>query len=420
MKRKILVILWCAVASSLAVEQAASARPAEPTPAQDAAEKKLITAGDAALAKGDYDAALSLYEDAQKALPSALAPLRLRAVTLARLGRCAEAMPLLDAATARYANPASEENDALTMKKLHAETAAVKRALDAIAAERDQCRARLIAPPTLRVTTTPPGADVRVDQLTGPVAGKTPFETRGVPAGVHKIFVSLDGYRSESRDLDLRAGAVFDQSIPLVAAPIEEKAQPAVVTQIIQQVAPHVRRIDLGVSIGPVDYLTSPPGTKDGLGASVDIVISGGYDLLHTPRFELRVGAAGELAFITESHATSDPPTTDYLLSLLVEPIARLGLLPDRLYLDAGLGIGVTAITNLPDKTVFIPSSSVVTNSRSFGVFAIRPFVALELRLMDWLVIALTAADDYSPAPSGFTVTDFNRFEITLGVGLRL
>ena len=87
------------------------------------------------------------------------------------------------------------------------------------------------SPPVLMVESTPPGAEVYIDEervgKTGP-EGKLKVST--LIAGEHRLRVSLDGYRDYARGLDLPVGQATVVALVLEAtkpAVVEPQAQPA-------------------------------------------------------------------------------------------------------------------------------------------------------------------------------------------------
>lgn len=66
----------------------------------------------------------------------------------------------------------------------------------------------------LRVTSTPPGAQVYIDDREQGSRGQTPFETP-IPAGRHHIWVERAGYAMQERDFDIVVAEQVDLEIPL-------------------------------------------------------------------------------------------------------------------------------------------------------------------------------------------------------------
>jgi hypothetical protein len=67
---------------------------------------------------------------------------------------------------------------------------------------------------SLRVTSEPTGAVVRLETESGPSAGETPFES-AIQPGPHKIYVTKGGYKSERRDLEIVQGASANVDVRL-------------------------------------------------------------------------------------------------------------------------------------------------------------------------------------------------------------
>jgi TolB-like protein len=65
----------------------------------------------------------------------------------------------------------------------------------------------------LQVTTDPPGADLRVD---GDNKGQTPATLKGLPAGSHKVELSLDGYQAYSADVPVKENETAKVDVKLI------------------------------------------------------------------------------------------------------------------------------------------------------------------------------------------------------------
>lgn len=65
----------------------------------------------------------------------------------------------------------------------------------------------------LSVRTAPPGAMVTVDGLS---MGRTPFVSNRLPEGKHMVRIELEGYRAETRLVEIQAGEIVElHDIPL-------------------------------------------------------------------------------------------------------------------------------------------------------------------------------------------------------------
>ena len=66
----------------------------------------------------------------------------------------------------------------------------------------------------LRVTSTPPGAQVYIDDHEQGSRGQTPFETP-IPAGAHHMWVERPGYATQERDFEVAIAQQIEVEVPL-------------------------------------------------------------------------------------------------------------------------------------------------------------------------------------------------------------
>jgi hypothetical protein len=149
-----------------------------------------------ALDRGDVDEAIARFARARDLQPSSSGPYLGLGLANARAGRCDAAVPALEEYLKRKRDPKPE----------------------AVAALED-CRRRAVAarPARFSVTSTPPGAEVRVDEPGAAPVGVTPFEGL-LAGGRHRVFVSLPGYQTEVRDVDAAPGSIAQLSLALAVA----------------------------------------------------------------------------------------------------------------------------------------------------------------------------------------------------------
>ncbi|MEE2789144.1 MAG: PEGA domain-containing protein [Myxococcota bacterium] len=76
------------------------------------------------------------------------------------------------------------------------------------------CQARQEKAQTLHIETRPPGAAVYLANRNTPIQGYTPFKAR-LPAGVQRVWLELNGYEPEIRDIEIRAEEPFRLSVQL-------------------------------------------------------------------------------------------------------------------------------------------------------------------------------------------------------------
>ena len=122
--------------------------------------------------KGDLAAARSKFAFAQREFPDKPNPYRLLALVDAREHHCADALANLDQFLKRVKSDDPRYAEAVTL--------------------RDTCKGEL-ARGTIALTSTPPGAVVRLDDEKAPPLGRTPLEAK-VPPGPHTLFLDAPGY----------------------------------------------------------------------------------------------------------------------------------------------------------------------------------------------------------------------------------
>jgi hypothetical protein len=169
--------------------------------------------GIALFQNNDLTAAREAFVKARDLVPEKANPYRWLGLVDARLGRCKEAIDELEVFLKR-----APLNDT--------------RAIEAITV-RDRCKDELQPKlGTLIVDSTPPGAEVRIDNPDAPAAGKTPFRAE-LGVGSHLVFLMGPGFqqtvksvaigRNETVRLDLTL-----QVQPASAAPATAPVAPAV------------------------------------------------------------------------------------------------------------------------------------------------------------------------------------------------
>jgi tetratricopeptide (TPR) repeat protein len=138
------------------------------------------------LDRGEYEAAIGHYIQARALAPDSSGPYLGLGLAYAGLGRCGEAIPLLE--------------EYLRRKK--------KDPFPGAAATLNACRARNAQTASGRVTVTsdPQGAEVRLDDVEGDLLGRTPCEV-SLPPGEHILHLSLGGYQSVDRTVVVNSGA---------------------------------------------------------------------------------------------------------------------------------------------------------------------------------------------------------------------
>jgi hypothetical protein len=195
----------------------------------------------------DFVAAREAFAKAHDLVPGKANPYRWLGVTDAALGRCADAVRELDVFLTLV--PAGDP-----------------RSIEAITI-RDRCQTEL-APSLghLLVSSTPGGAEVRLDDQNTPALGKTPFE-RDLSSGSHVLFLSKAGYEPATRPIQVTRGERASLEVALVARPVSktgtlvvESAPPGVAVRLDNDKAPPIGVTPLRAPVsigGHVAYLST-------------------------------------------------------------------------------------------------------------------------------------------------------------------
>jgi hypothetical protein len=155
---------------------------------------------DAYMKERNYNAAIAHYNAAKQLAPDRPGPYRGLGMAYYTAGKCADAIPVLE--------------EYLRMKSRDPWPQAVRALSDC------KNHGREDKPPgSVRITSDPPGAQVRLDDENGPVLGTTPYESEGMPAGIHRVFVSAPGYRPTAGEVRVQAGVMAQLHVPLAPAP---------------------------------------------------------------------------------------------------------------------------------------------------------------------------------------------------------
>ena len=86
--------------------------------------------------------------------------------------------------------------------------------LDRARNTRDLCEARIESDQELTITTTPPGANVWIDNKNAGVKGQTPFKMTLRP-GKHRIWIELDGHEPVMQDIEVQKREPFNMVVTL-------------------------------------------------------------------------------------------------------------------------------------------------------------------------------------------------------------
>jgi hypothetical protein len=189
------------------------------------------------LERGEFEAAIGRFNVARSLVKSSSGPYLGLGLAYARMGHCEQAIPYLEEYLRRKrSNPKPEAQTTLA-----------------------ECRSRAVAPTgKIIVTSEPPGAEVRFDDMQGPILGVTPFESQPMAPGRHRVFVARSGYRGASGDVVVNAGERATFTVALVT----EMAPPP----------PQVMRI----MPPPQPIITAPPIAPQPQGAPGKLVVEVG------------------------------------------------------------------------------------------------------------------------------------------------
>ncbi|MSP62512.1 MAG: PEGA domain-containing protein [Myxococcales bacterium] len=146
------------------------------------------------LARHEYEEAIARYNVARKLVPASSGPYLGLGLAYAATDRCREALAYLEEYLQRQKSPKPEAASAIA-----------------------QCRPKMVQPGRLKVNTDPPGAEVRIDDETGPALGVTPFDKADLPKGLHRVYLSHAGFRSHTADVTVEPGVMSMISAALEA-----------------------------------------------------------------------------------------------------------------------------------------------------------------------------------------------------------
>jgi hypothetical protein len=166
--------------------------------AQDAL--KLLDDGIKDFNDGNLPEARDAFAKARDLVPDKANPYRWLGLVDARMGHCDDAIKELEIFLQKVPPNDSRAAEAVTL--------------------RDRCREDL-QPRTggLSVDTTPPGADVRLDDAAAEPSGATPFRTDAISAGNHVVFLHKSGYEDITRGVAISPRVVTRVDVRLVPLP---------------------------------------------------------------------------------------------------------------------------------------------------------------------------------------------------------
>jgi hypothetical protein len=148
------------------------------------------------LDRGNFAAAIARFNVARALAPDSSGPYLGLGLANARAGRCEDAIAFLREYLRR--KPTGAKPEARTTLY--------------------ECERKAVKPPgRLTVLSDPPGAEVRIDDPNGTVAGTTPFESTTVPNGAHKIYVGKSGFQTAAGEVTIAPGTA--QTVALALQP---------------------------------------------------------------------------------------------------------------------------------------------------------------------------------------------------------
>ncbi len=201
---------------------------------------------------GHFEKALSSFEAAYQAVPDA--------VFLFNIGQCHRALGHTQEALLAYRAFLREAPNAPNRAEVERLRGELEQTLERQRQQQQVPPTGTLSPgsaqpksaPLLRVTSEPPGALVRVDGPEVRPIGSTPLETSVVAPGAHTLYLSLDGYQSQTATATIEPGATAD--LKLTLAPLAAGTPLAVATPSDEHPARSRKKLYwiVGISVGVV------------------------------------------------------------------------------------------------------------------------------------------------------------------------
>jgi PEGA domain len=270
------------------------------------------------LERGEFEAAIGRFNVARSLVKSSSGPYLGLGLAYARMGHCEQAIPYLEEYLRRKkSNPKPEAHTTLA-----------------------ECRSRAVAPTgKIIVTSEPSGAEVRFDEVQGPILGVTPFESQPMAPGRHRVFVAKSGYRGASSEVVVNAGERATFTVALVP---EAAAPPPPPPQIVRVVPQPI------ITAAPVFNAPPPVAAAPGklvvevgpVGASVSV--NGSQVAKETRRYEASQ-ASGNLKVLIEKDGYR-AMATELVLAPGATEKRTLTLQPLKRSTWLGVGVGFTVV----------------------------------------------------------------------------
>jgi tetratricopeptide (TPR) repeat protein len=185
---------------ALALATLLAAAPLARADQQEADAEAEMKRADAYLQARNYQAAIAHYNAARLLAPERPGPYRALGMAWFASGQCAEAVPMLEEYVRR--KPRDPWPEAVRVLS--------------------ECKQRLAGPEreekpagTFRVTSDPPGAQVRIDDPDGAMLGTTPYESTGLATGLHRLYVSAPDYRPAVGEVRIQPGVTASLRVTL-------------------------------------------------------------------------------------------------------------------------------------------------------------------------------------------------------------
>jgi hypothetical protein len=201
---------------------------------------------------------------------------------------------------------------------------------------------------------------------------------------------------------------------PLAGSQVSASAPAGEVSVVPEAPLPPNHPVDVGVSMGFDAWAT---GTRPAynvqpsfaLNFTAGVALGNVYD-----RTSVRLGALVNTTKLEERAGKVR------FTSLLAEPSLRVRMVPRRLYLSMGLGIGAVFISGIKSDSALLgdpPAGKALVPPTTITLFELRPAVGLQFHILPRLVGSVTPALSWSP-PKDFFYEKIIRFELLFGLSL--
>ncbi len=261
------------------------------------------------LDRGEFEAAIGRFNVARSLVPASSGPYLGLGLAFARSGRCPQAIPFLEEYLRRKKqNPKAEAGQMLA-----------------------ECRSKAVAPTgRIVVTSEPSGAEVRFDDVQGPIVGVTPYESQPVHPGRHRVFVAKSGFRGASSEVVVNAGERATFTVALVP----EAAPPP--PRVVRAAPPPPPVVETPIVAGKLIVDVKP--------VDASVVVNGNKVASATHHYEAPQ-VAGEYHVLVEKEGYRSVATSINLApggserrELVLQPLKR------PLWLGVGIGFTVVAL----------------------------------------------------------------------------